>query len=162
MQFFRHRLLLFFLSLVPQAAVWCEESAPTRRSEAPYVLGLNSGHPGVSWLGAHAALQLQPDLQIQLSHGYFSKDEFQIHSTALSTKVFFVEENLSPYLVLGLTGIRLKGDGRFAGLDSSALLAHFGIGLEYFFEQGLRLSLGWLAHAPIRLQIPFVELGFGF
>jgi hypothetical protein len=76
--------------------------------------------------------------------------------------VFFLDRNFSPFLSLGLTHIQLSGTGKFRELDSSALLAELGLGAEYYFEQNLRLAVGWAVHVPIRIQIPFVELSFGF
>jgi hypothetical protein len=120
------------------------------------------GHPAPSWIGASLSSWVDPNLEVGLGVGYFGKDEINTFAFSIDSRLHpFLLGAIDPFLAGGLTWIRFGGQGELQGLDASTLLPFLGLGLDVKISD-VRLSGGFAFHFPIKLNFPFVEVGYDF
>ena len=120
------------------------------------------GHPAPSWIGASLSSWVDDNLEAGLGFGFLSKDQISTYAFSADARLHpFLLGAVDPFLAGGLTWIRFAGAGEFQGLDSSTLLPFLGLGLDVKIYD-VRVSGGYVFHFPIKLNFPFVEVGYDF
>jgi hypothetical protein len=120
------------------------------------------GHPAPSWIGVSLSSWVDTHIEAGLAFGYLNKDLLTTYAFSADARLHpFLLGIIDPFLAGGLTWVRFGGSGEFQGIDASTLLPFLGLGLDVKIYS-VRVSGGYVFHFPIKLNFPFVEVGYDF
>jgi hypothetical protein len=132
------------------------------RFKKPATFYVSAGDPAPSYIGVNMAYQFDPAFQIIAGMGVGWYSDLSVRTLALSSRFHLLRSNLAPMMGAGLSYFMLSGHGTIQGLETSTLLGSLMVGFDWAFKSGLRVSGGFSFHYPIKMNFPFVDVGWSF
>jgi hypothetical protein len=133
------------------------------REELPGFAGLSVGNPSPSLLGFLIGWQLHSSFQIIGGGGRFWNKDIAVNTLGGGARFHVLPYQFSPFAGAGICFYSIEGRGKFQGLKTTTLALPFlNLGLDFISRSGLRLSSGVNFHFPVKLTLPFVDVGYAF
>jgi hypothetical protein len=132
------------------------------RLQKPAGVFVSIGTPAPAYLGGSFAYQVNAIVQGLTSFGSYWTGELTVRSFEVSARFQVLPTSLTPMFGAGLTYFMLSGKGSIQTLEASTLLGSLLFGVDWTFSSGLRVATGFTFHYPLRLNYPFVDVGWTF
>jgi hypothetical protein len=76
--------------------------------------------------------------------------------------VHILPTRFTPIFGGGLDLLVFRGSGSIQGLAETTLLGSLTAGVDFVWSDSVRSAAGFTFHFPLRLNFPFLEIGFMF
>lgn len=138
------------------------EHSELRRSKKSDAIYLSFGTPAPAYLGFSLAHQVNSQTQAIGSFGTYWTGDLSVHSAGAGLRFQLLETNFTPVLGAGINALMFSGEGTLQTLHESSLLISLLLGFDWATESGFRFCGGFSFHVPLRLNYPFIDLGWSF
>lgn len=132
------------------------------RTTQPWTLSVGAGDPAPSLINIGLGYQIHEMLEIKGGTGYLWWNDLNVQSLGASVRVDMFPTRLTPVFGAGLDLLIIRGTGDVQGLSTSTLLGSLTAGLDWCITDDVRTTAGFTFHFPLRLNWPFLEIGFMF